>query len=70
MKSIGAELNRAAQEVGKAIYEQAARKEGAAQEGDAGESQGASTGAGASRQGSSGGKGDDDVIDADYEVKN
>ncbi|MGQ9590784.1 MAG: molecular chaperone DnaK [Planctomycetota bacterium] len=61
MESIGAELQRASQEIGKAIYERA--------------SAGASSGGGAKpEEGSSsrGGKrssGEDDVIDADYEVK-
>ena len=61
MESIGAELQRASQEIGKAVYERA--------------SAGASGGGGAKpEEGSSsrGGRrssGEDDVIDADYEVK-
>jgi len=72
METGQAELRKATQEFGKAIYEKAAR--GAAGSGAA---PGSEPGSGAGPQGSGGApgsgggpKGDDTVIDADYEVKN
>lgn len=61
MESIGAELQRASQEIGKAIYERASA--GSSSKGGAKPEEGsASRGGGRS-------SGEDDVIDADYEVK-
>jgi molecular chaperone DnaK len=66
IKSALDELQREAQELGKAVYESTAQQAG----GEAGAQPGGESGAGASSEGgASGGQGDDDVIDAEYEVK-
>ena len=66
MTTAQAELQKASQEVGKAMYEAAAAQSagGSSQEGQTADKEPASS------EGASAAEGDDNVIDADYEVKN
>jgi len=66
MAKIQAELQKASQEIGKAMYEKASTGAGTSAGGGQ-ESQGPSSASGSPGPGD--GKGDDNVIDADYEVK-
>jgi molecular chaperone DnaK len=69
MEKTQAELQKASQDIGKAIYEKAASSAGTSSQGS-GAGPGGSGGAGQGRpEGPAQGGGDDNVIDADYEVK-
>jgi molecular chaperone DnaK len=70
MKSILQEIDKAAQDAGKAIYERASREKPGGSETQGGDESSAGEQSSTKGSGRGGGSSGDDVIDADYEVKN